>query len=71
MTDVTERLANEMYTTAQVAKAVGRTPQHWCRIRPQYIVKHKLEYVKLGRAFFYKKGPVDRMVERLLKEGDG
>lgn len=70
MTEIIDRLIQDNYTTEQVAQAVGRTPQHWCRIRHRFITKFNLKCVKLGRRFYYHKPEVDRMVGQLLTNGD-
>jgi hypothetical protein len=63
-------ITDEYYTTAEVAQAVGRVPEHWCRIRHRYAAIFDLEVVKVGRSLLYKKEPVDRMIDRLLQDGD-
>ena len=69
-TAILDKLLNEHYTTEQVAQAVGRTAEHWCRIRHGYIAKYGLLFVKVGRRLYYKKEPVNQMIERLVREGD-
>jgi len=70
MANILDRLLAENYTTEQVANALGRTPEHWCRIRHHYIAKYKLKMVKIGRRHYYNKKTVDAMVEELLKNGE-
>lgn len=70
MTEAINRLLTDNYTTEQVAQAVGRSVQHWCRIRHKFIVKHKLPVVKLGRRHYYQKEAVDRMIDQLLQNGE-
>jgi hypothetical protein len=71
MTDaILDRLSTEHYTTEEVAQAVGRKAEHWCRIRHKYIAKYGLQFVKVGRRYYYKKESINRMIETLLKDGD-
>ena len=65
-----EKLASDHYTTFQVARAIGRTAEHWCRIRHRYIVKYNLKVVQIGRKYWYQKEPVDKMIEKILTDGD-
>jgi hypothetical protein len=68
--EIIHRLSNEYYTTEQVAAAVGRKTEHWCRIRHRYIAKYNLPVVKVGRRLYYKKEAVHKMIDELLKTGD-
>lgn len=70
MTEMIDRLLAENYTTEQVAQAVGRKPQHWCRIRHKFLTKFNLKCVKLGRRYYYNKVAVDKMIGQLLTNGD-
>ena len=70
MSEALDKLLNDHYTTEQVAQAVGRKPEHWCRLRHKYAAKFGLEVVKLGRRHYYKKEPVNKMIDELLKNGD-
>jgi hypothetical protein len=65
-----DKISNDYYTTEQVAQAVGRKPEHWCRLRHRYGAKYDLIVVKVGRRKYYKKEPVNKMVEELFKTGD-
>jgi hypothetical protein len=64
------RLYSDYYTTEEVAKAVGRNPEQWCRIRHNYIQRYKLHVIKVGRNIYYEKKQINRMIEDLLKNGD-
>jgi hypothetical protein len=68
--DLLNRLHTDYYTTEEVAKAVGRNPEQWCRIRHNYITRFKLHVIKVGRNLFYEKHSANRMIEELLKNGD-
>lgn len=64
-------LSDNLYTTKQVAAAIGRKPGYWSRIKEKYIAKYNLEMVRLGYRCYYKKGPIDAMLKDLLENGDG
>lgn len=68
--NILDRLVRENYTTEEVAQAVGRTAEHWCRIRYKFIARYKLVVVKVGRRYYYKKKQVDQMIDDLLKNGE-
>lgn len=68
--EILDSLENDYYTTDQVAQAVGRKPQHWCRIRHKYITKYTLKVVRVGRKLYYEKKSVNAMIEKLLQDGD-
>jgi hypothetical protein len=70
MSNTLDKLYTEHYTTEQVAQAVGRTAEHWCRIRHRYIAKYGLQVVKVGRRYYYKRQPVNSMIDQLVEEGE-
>jgi predicted urease superfamily metal-dependent hydrolase len=67
---VLDRLQSDYYTTEQVAAAVGRKPEHWCRIRHRYIAKYGLQAIRVGRRHYYSKKSVKKMMDDLLAQGD-
>jgi hypothetical protein len=65
-----DRLHSEYYTTEQVAQAVCRETDYWCRIRNRYVAQYNLVVIRVGRRFYYRKDTVDQMIEDILKNGD-
>ena len=68
--EILDKLLNDYYTTEQVAQAVGRKTEHWCRIRPKYVAKYNLKVIRVGRRHYYQKEPVNEMIKELLQNGD-